>query len=324
MVRTRHQKQAGDGTTSEHQALASTPVKRKTKNKVAVASTTKSGTNKSKAKSASNKPPLASTPARQKRAEPSLLSSPVGGASVASTCTAASTTASGKKRPGLHHLVVEQLAQDIEIAGGIGNFKLPGIKTHELSKLLNKKKRKAIYKTRGDPIRIQLSNKVDKWKAFTDLEYQKKVIKRHGTIVYPEIERRRVAGQWEESSEEDQSGSDTNSDKQDSSDASSLSSENSESVPLPSVISTTHKQKKKKKNKEQPTEETVASKEVSKPAVLPVPPSPSPVKQPLAPSVSSKMSSEVLPSGVPEGACESTTMCDVLCVWYFVILLLCD
>ena len=90
--------------------------------------------------------------------------------------SAASSTSS---RPGLPQFVLKALAIDIIRAGGIHKFQKPGEKT--LQKLCDQKP--LVYGKLGNPRRLQISNKVDKWKQHTKDQWFARVEKKYKIVV---------------------------------------------------------------------------------------------------------------------------------------------
>jgi len=108
---------------------------------------------------------------------PDILRSPTSkirdDGTVGSVTSAASSTSS---RPGLAYHIQKQLAKDIELSGGIANFKKG--KEHALSKLLDAGD-SDIYGKRGDPIRSQLQKCVCRWiKCSREKTHAEKVLNR--------------------------------------------------------------------------------------------------------------------------------------------------
>ncbi len=86
-----------------------------------------------------------------------------------------SQNSKGKKDEGVPKKVRQQLAIDIESAGGIQDFDKD--KTQALCKLLNNPKHRALYGNKGDPIRRQIRNLVYvQWKRFPRDKYFENVL----------------------------------------------------------------------------------------------------------------------------------------------------
>ena len=204
-------------------------------------------------KAAETKP---TTPPRHPRSgsgRGAVSSSAASGSSVAST---ASSTASTRR--GLPLFVIKTLATDIQReTNGKGPTALQGPKA--LQKLCDKKKK--IYGETGSTSRRQISNLVDKWKAFPKDKYNSRVLLKFGVAVHPE-----AASEQEQLANSEPPADEGLTDEEDKGDH----------LPVPSEITTTSKNPKpaaakpKSATKKAPplTKKATATPEVSSPPAI--------------------------------------------------------
>ena len=127
------------------------------------------------------KSPTAS--AKKPNTRSSIVGSPSG-----SVVSAASSSTAGS-RPGIPKYIQKQLAIDVEASGGVKSLQGGKGKGLPIAKLCDLDI--DTYGPRGGPLRSQISNKINRWKALSKDEYKARVILKFG--VTPELVEERKA-----------------------------------------------------------------------------------------------------------------------------------